>query len=138
MSIVGSGSERGSISGQMSIGARSIDSIDEDKLELISNQMAVTFLELLAAMEDQCRGERDRGLSSGPFPSRDELIDSIYPLKPILMVLGAIIPSVNDGSFSIENRSTRRPNEWIRRGNLPLVSLEVSGSKVMEIDVMIV
>lgn len=77
-------------------------------------------------------------MNSGPFPSQDELIDSIHPLKPILMVLGAIIPSVNDGSFFIENRSTRRPNEWIRRGNLPLASLEVSGSKLTETDVLIV
>jgi hypothetical protein len=40
--------------------AKSIDSIEEDKLEIISNQMVVTFLELLAAMEDQCRGDADR------------------------------------------------------------------------------
>jgi len=63
VSIVGSGSEWDSISGHMSTGgrsAKSIDSIEEDKLEIISNQMVVTFLELLAAMEDQGRGDADR------------------------------------------------------------------------------
>lgn len=52
MSIVGSGSEWGSV--------KSLDSIEEDKLEIVSNQMGVTFLELLAAMEYQCHGARDR------------------------------------------------------------------------------
>jgi len=57
---------------------------------------------------------RIEGLSSGALHSRVELTDSIHPLKPILMILGQVIPSVNDGSFFIEYRNTRRISEWIR------------------------
>ena len=36
-------------------------------------------------------------------------------LPPILMVHGEPLLSYNDGSYFVETRSTRRPNEWIKR-----------------------
>jgi hypothetical protein len=121
-----SGSDEDAFSGKTSSGNISIDSIEEDKLEALSNQMAVTFLLLLAGIEDRCHGWRDRKVSFRWFAILEfELIDSIHPLKPILVILGQVIPSVNDGSFFIESRSTRRTTEWVRRENLPQASLEV-------------
>jgi hypothetical protein len=55
-----SGSDWDSFGARMSSGGKSIDSIEEDKLEALSYQMAVTFLSLLAGMEDRCHEERDR------------------------------------------------------------------------------
>ena len=64
-----SGSEWGRDSGDFSISSslRSIDSMEEDKLELLSNQMAVTFLGLLAAMEHHSHEERGRRVSFRSF-----------------------------------------------------------------------
>jgi len=64
-----SGSEWGRDSGEFSISSslKSIDSIEEDKLEVLSNQMAVTFLGLLAAMEHHSQEERDRRVSFTSF-----------------------------------------------------------------------
>jgi hypothetical protein len=61
-----SGSEWGRDSGDFSISS-SIDSIEEDKLEVLSNQMAVTFLGLLAAMEHLSHEKRERRVSFGSF-----------------------------------------------------------------------
>jgi hypothetical protein len=61
-----SGSEWGRDSGDFSISS-SIDSIEEDKLEVLSNQMAVTFLGLLAAMEHLSHEKRERRVSLGSF-----------------------------------------------------------------------
>jgi hypothetical protein len=60
-----SGSEWGLGSGEFSI--PSVDSIEEDKLEVLSNQMAVTFLGLLAAMEHFNHKERERRVSFRSF-----------------------------------------------------------------------
>ena len=54
------GSDWDSFRAQMSSGGKSVDSIEEDKLEALSNQMAVTFLSLLAGVENRCHEERDR------------------------------------------------------------------------------
>ena len=64
-----SGSEWGRDSGDFSVSSsmKSIDSIEEDKLEALSNQMAVTFLGLLAAMEHHSHEERDRRVSFRSF-----------------------------------------------------------------------
>jgi hypothetical protein len=64
-----SGSKWGRDSGELSISSsmKSIDSIGEDKLEKLSNQMAVTFLGLLAAMEHHSHEERDRRVSFRSF-----------------------------------------------------------------------
>jgi len=47
-------------------------------------------------------------------------------LKPQLKILGEKIASINDGSFYIESKSTRRTTEWVRREKIPQASLEVS------------
>ena len=63
MCVAGSGGEWDSVSGHIfSSGRRviSLDPVEEDKLEVISNQTVVTFLEFLAVMEDQCHGDRRR------------------------------------------------------------------------------
>lgn len=124
MSVVGSdgGSRLASTSDQ------STDSIEEDKLESLSKQMVATFLELLAAMEYQKRGGKDTRVEFRCFPSWPGLTDSISPLKPVLVILGRVINSVNDGGFFVERRSVSRPMEWVRRDRVPLVSLEVSES----------
>ena len=64
-----SGSEWGRDSGELSISSsmKSIDSIGEDKLGKLSNQMAVTFLGLLAAVEHHSHEERDRRVSFRSF-----------------------------------------------------------------------
>jgi len=41
------------------------------------------------------------------------------------MVHGEPLASYNDGSYFIETRSTRRPNEWVKRDTYPRASLEV-------------
>ena len=46
-------------------------------------------------------------------------------LPPVLMVHGQKINSYNDGSYFIETRSSRRPNDWVKRDNYPRASLEV-------------
>lgn len=60
-----SGSEWGRDSGEFSISSsmKSIDSMDEDKLEVLSNQMATTFLGLLAGMEHDSHKDQDRRVS---------------------------------------------------------------------------
>ena len=64
-----SGSELGRDSGEFSIASsrKSIDSIEEDNVEVLSNQMAVTFLGLLAAMDHHSHEERGRRVSFRSF-----------------------------------------------------------------------
>jgi hypothetical protein len=108
-------------------GGQSVDSIEEDRLGLLSNHMVATFLELLAAMEYQKCGGRDRRVEFRCFPSFAGLTNSISPLKPVLVILGRVINNVSNGSFFIKRRCASRPTEF-QRDRVPLASLEVSES----------
>jgi hypothetical protein len=47
------------------------------------------------------------------------------PMRPALVIHGQVVRSYNDGSFYIERRSARRPNDWVSQDSYPRASLEV-------------
>ena len=41
------------------------------------------------------------------------------------MIDGAVVNSINDGSFVLEIPSVKKPGEWVRKEAFPRASLEV-------------
>ena len=104
----------------------SFSSTDEDKLEAVANQAAVTLLGLLCTFEETIVPNSRRRLNLRfCLRMKLKLTCSNETLPPTLMVHGELLVSYNDGSYFIETRSTRRPNEWVKRDAYPRASLEV-------------
>jgi len=106
----------------------SLSSTDEDKLETVANQAAVTLLGLLCTFEETIEPDNSRRLNLRFHHDTKSTLTCLFSneaLPPTLMVHGEPLASYNDGSYFIETRSTRRPHEWVKRDAYPRASLQV-------------
>lgn len=108
---------------------------DEDKLATVASQAAVTLLSLLCAFEETMDANSRQRLNFRFYRHMKLTLTGLFSneaLPPTLMVHGEPLASYNDGSYFMEARSARRPNEWVKRDTYPRASLEVKTFREMD------